>query len=135
MLTPMLKVGPAYYLRKFNTRMYDIHSSALGRHFSTFWNEAEAKKGTNEVLSLQLKFFEEHSVGSRAIIHVFDNCNGQAKNWAQVALMCLLCSNCKKFHMFDRVDQMLPPAGHTYLENDRGTETHELSSPLPPHCR
>jgi len=120
LLTPMLKVGPAYYLRKFNTRMYDIHSSALGRHFSTFWNEAEAKKGTNEVLSLQLKFFEEHSVGSRAIVHVFDNCNGQAKNWAQVALMCLLCSNTKKFHMFDRVDQMLPPAGHTYLENDRG---------------
>ncbi|CAH1961305.1 unnamed protein product [Acanthoscelides obtectus] len=66
--TPSLTVGPAFYLRKAWTYNLGIHDCVTGKGSMFLWAETTAKRGSEEIASILLKYLQEFlevNVGKR----------------------------------------------------------------------
>ncbi|CAG9763534.1 unnamed protein product [Ceutorhynchus assimilis] len=114
--TPSLTVGPAFYLRKAWTYNLGIHDCISGQASMFMWTEATAKRGSEEIASILLKYLSSRETNEQWELVVFtDNCGGQNKNWLIMALWLQLVREKK----FKSIEHRFLVSGHTYLPCDR----------------
>lgn len=78
-------------------------------------SEDEAKRGSDEIGSCLIKFLEIQKSQANILHIISDNCRGQGKNWAIVALERSLVRSGK----FKAIEHWFPQVGHTRLPCDR----------------
>lgn len=74
-----------------------------------------AKRGSDEIASCLLKYFETLDIRGEILYAVSDNCGGQNKNWTIVALWLHLMAQKR----FSKIIHVFPEVGHTMLPSDR----------------
>ena len=79
------------------------------------WPETVAGRGSSEIGSCLLKYFETANVTAKKLVVYSDNCSGQNKNFNTVGLWQYLVSSGK----FDEVCHTFPVPGHTMMPCDR----------------
>ncbi|CAH0558686.1 unnamed protein product [Brassicogethes aeneus] len=114
--TPSLTVGPAFYLRKAWTYNLGVHDCVTGKGSMFMWTESTAKRGSEEIASIILKYiFSRTATGQNELVIFTDNCGGQNKNWLIMSLWLQLVREGK----FKSVEHRFLVSGHTYLPCDR----------------
>jgi hypothetical protein len=82
--TPFITDQEAYYARKMDTYVYDIHAASTRSAYLYCWNPRYGSKGPNNVISL----FHHHAMtnpcGAKKLNVWADRCGAQANNWACV---------------------------------------------------
>ena len=119
---PKLTAGEAFYKRKLKLFCYGIHLASLDQHQMYFWSEHEGKKTNNDILSVIHACLTDRATGHEALRLWNDNTTAQVKGWGTVRYLTDL-AHPDGLHYYTRIDNMYPPVGHTYLENDRGFAT------------
>ena len=81
LIVPRLRVNKAYYKTKlwlYNSCVFDLNHYKANCYL---WTEMQAMKGSNEVISCLMKWFEENKGEGFRKLRIFaDNCYGQNKN-------------------------------------------------------
>ena len=77
---PKVTIGSDFYLRKHSLYTSIIKDSRTGESYLFHWTEAEAGRGTSEMITCRLKFIEEHCDANCDVIFFEDNCMGQNKS-------------------------------------------------------
>lgn len=112
---PKLSTGPAFYKRKCFCYNLSIHDCSSNTGYFYYWDETTASRGSDDIASCILKHFDQQNIHCDKLIVISDNCCGQNKNWAIVALwLKLLASGRVK-----SVQHVFPTVGHTMLPSDR----------------
>lgn len=111
---PKLTTGPAFYCRKIWMYNLGIHDCTEGKGYMFLWTEDTAKRGSDEVASILLKFLSTKTDIDDLIIFT-DNCPGQNKNWLLIALWLQLINENK----FKTITHHFLVSGHTHLPSDR----------------
>ena len=106
--TPRLTSGPAFYKRKLWTYNLGIHDCGSEKGHMFIWSEDEAKRGSDEIGSCLIKFLEIEKPQASILHIISDNCRGQGKNWAIVALERSLVQSKR----FKTVEHWFPQVGH-----------------------
>lgn len=92
--TPKLSVGPTYNSRKIMTYNICIHNCGANVASMLLWPETVAGRGSDEIASCLLKYFNatEFNVDAKKMIIYSDNCRGQNKNYTIMSLwLYLMC--------------------------------------------
>ena len=113
---PKIATGLAYYKRKLWVYVFCIHNIKTGYSVMYTWNETVGKRGSAEVASCLLHYFEHFLDDNVKTLKMFsDNCSGQNKN-INVVLACL-----QKIHeeRFIKIEHNFMEPGHSYLPCDR----------------
>lgn len=114
--TPKLTTGPCFYKKKLWCYNFSIHCCNEPEHgYFYLWNESVAKRGSDEIASCLLKYFETLDIRGEILYAVSDNCGGQNKNWTIVALWLHLLAQKR----FSKIIHVFPEVGHTMLPSDR----------------
>nr|CAI5850286.1 unnamed protein product [Callosobruchus analis] len=87
--TPSLTVGSAFYLRETWTYNLGIHDCGGGQGSMFLWAEPTAKRGSDEIASILLKYLTGKSALKDHLVVFIDNCGGLNK----IGLLCLSGSN------------------------------------------
>jgi hypothetical protein len=87
-----------------------------------FWDEQEGQKTNNNILSAVHACLTDRSTGHEALHLWNDNTTAQMKGWGTVRYLADL-AHPTGLHYYKRIDNLYPPVGHTFLENDRGFAT------------
>lgn len=111
---PKLTTGPAFYSRKVWMYNLGIHDCTAGKGHMFLWTEDTAKRGSDEVASILLKFLLSTTEIDDLIIFT-DNCPGQNKNWLLMSLWLQLV----KENKFKTITHYFLVSGHTHLPSDR----------------
>lgn len=111
---PKLTTGPAFYCRKIWLYNLGIHDCTNGKGHMFLWTEDIAKRGSDEVASILLKFLMTKTEIDHLIIFT-DNCPGQNKNWLMMSLWLQLV----KENKFKTITHHFLVSGHTHLPSDR----------------
>jgi hypothetical protein len=119
---PKLSAGETYYMRKLKLFNYGVHIGSVDRHSMYFWDEKQGRKTSNDILSAVHACLTDRATGRTNLHWWSDNTKSQVKCW-QTVKYCLELTRRDSIHMFDRIDALFPPVGHTFLENDRGFST------------
>ena len=82
---PKLTTGPAFYCRKIWMYNLGIHDCTAGKVHMFLWTGNIAKRGSDEVASILLRYLSKITEVDDLIIFT-DNCPGQNKNWLLMAL-------------------------------------------------
>ncbi|XP_052221583.1 uncharacterized protein LOC127838063 isoform X1 [Dreissena polymorpha] len=115
LLLPKANQSSLYYCRKLNNYNMTIYSLGDKKGFSYLWNEVIAKRGSNEIASCLLQFFQTmHHNKVYSITLYSDNCAGQNRNRYIVALYWY---SIQKFG-FESIVHKFLEKGHTQNEND-----------------
>lgn len=112
--TPKTEASSLYYKRKLSVYNFTIYD--VGRHeaYCYVWSENDARKGSNEVASCLLDYFEKRvSEGITDFFLWSDNCTGQNRN-KNVFSMYVYAS--LKFNI--NIRHSFLEAGHTQNEGD-----------------
>lgn len=112
--TPLLTVGPAFYLRKAWTYNLGIHDCINGKGRMYMWPETVAQRDSAEIASVILKYIQNKPSLSENLVFT-DNCGGQNKNWFVMGLWMQLVRE-KKYKSIEH--RFLIP-GHTHLPSGR----------------
>lgn len=91
-----------------------IHDCTEGKGYMFLWTEDTAKRGSDEVASILLKFLSTKTDIDDLIIFT-DNCPGQNKDWLLIALWLQLINENK----FKTITHHFLVSGHTHLASDR----------------
>ncbi|CAH2009500.1 unnamed protein product [Acanthoscelides obtectus] len=127
--TPSLTVGPAFYLRKAWTYNLGIHDCVTGKGSMFLWAEPTAKRGSEEIASILLKYLQGISSTKEHLVVFTDNCGGQNKNWVIMSLWLQLVRE----GFFKSIEHRFLIPGHTHLPSDRDfaiIEKHKRGSRL-----
>ena len=114
--TPRLTTNVQFYKHKLWTFNFSVHDLKSGKGYFYLWNEAIAKKGSNEIASCLNHFVSNYLGGEIDTLRIFsDNCGGQNKN-----------TNIVLFHLrqihasrFKKISHVFLESGHSYLPCDR----------------
>ena len=104
--TPKLPVGEAYYLCQLNSYNFAVVNNVTLDSTMFVWNEAEGRKGADEVSSCLLKYIESVPATVKHLVFWSD---GQNKNH-QLQILWM---------RFSTVEHKFLEVGHTYLPCDR----------------
>ncbi|CAG9792678.1 unnamed protein product [Diatraea saccharalis] len=119
MYLPTLTHTQMYYSRQLAFVNMGIHLEDEGRGIMFLWNETVGQRGSNEIASCLYKFFTYSEIGytthKKKLILWSDNCGGQNKNQAVLAMLLVLIA--KGF--FSEITHKFPVKGHTFLACDR----------------
>ena len=113
--TPKLSVGPAYYCRKIMTYNIGIHNCGTNTATMMLWPETVAGRGSEEIASCLLKYFNTVNSPAKKMVLYSDNCCRQNKNYTVMSLWRYLIRTGK----FDEIIHIFPISGHTMLPCDR----------------
>lgn len=113
--TPKLTTGPMFYKRKLWCYNLSIHSCGDNQGYFFLWDEATAKRGSDEIASCLKMYFENNDIKGEKLIAISDNCGGQNKNWTLVSFWLYLL----KTGRFKDIKHIFPQVGHTMLPSDR----------------
>ena len=119
---PKLSAGETYYMRKLRLFNYGVHVGSVDRHSMYFWHEKQGRKTSNDILSAVHACLVDRATGRTNLHWWADNTKAQIKCW-QTVKYCLELTRRDSLYVFDRIDALFPPVGHTFLENDRGFST------------
>lgn len=111
---PKLTTGPAFYCRKVWLYNLGVHDCSNGQGYMFLWTEDKAKRGSDEIASILLKFLSSKNDIEDLVIFT-DNCPGQNKNWLLVSLWLQLVKERK----FNTITHHFLVSGHTHLPSDR----------------
>ena len=111
--TPCGDASLFYYKRRLSTLNFTIYDIGNSTAFCYVWNEAQAKRGCNEIGSCLLLFLEK-KCQNKDVIFYSDNCPGQNKNRAIPAAFLYAV---EKFNVNSITHKFLP-VGHTQNEGD-----------------
>ena len=111
---PKLTSGPAFYCRKLWLFNFGVHDCTNGKGYMFVWGEETGKRGSDEMCSAVLKFLSLHPDIENLIVFT-DNCPGQNKNWAMMALWLQMIREKR----LKKVVHYFLIAGHTRLPSDR----------------
>lgn len=111
---PKLTTGPAFYCRKIWLYNLGVHDCTSGQGYMYLWTEDKAKRGSDEIASVLLKFLSNKNDAENLVIFT-DNCPGQNKNWQMMALWLQLVKEKK----FKSITHHFLISGHTHLPSDR----------------
>lgn len=115
--TPKLTTGPCFYKKKLWCYNFSIHRcGSSDRGYFYFWDEATAKRGSDEITSCLKKYFDTNDIKGDTLYLVSDNCGGQNKNWTVVGFWLYLLFVTKRFK---KIIHIFPQVGHTMLPSDR----------------
>nr|CAH7713898.1 unnamed protein product [Callosobruchus chinensis] len=113
--TPSLTVGPAFYSRKAWTYNLGIYDCDSGQGSMFLWAEPTAKRGSDEIASILLKYLTGKSALKEDLVVFTDNCGGQNKNWVVMSLWLQLVR--EKY--FKLIEHRFLISGQTHLASDR----------------
>ena len=124
--TPCSKVSVLYYKRKLSTYNFTIYNHATKDGYCYMWNESIASRGSNEVASFLNHFIRsEMKKGQyQRIVAFSDNCYGQNKNQASMAMFNYICSD---YHGVT-IEHYFVEKGHSEMECDSIHSTVEANS-------
>jgi len=115
MPTPKLSSGPAFYKRKLWTYNLCVHDCGSKTAFMFMWPETVGGRGSSDIGSCLLKYFELADIASKTLVAFSDNCAGQNKNYNIMSLWLYLISTGK----FTEIRHCFPISGHTMMPCDR----------------
>jgi hypothetical protein len=95
---PKLTTGSAFYCTKVWLYNLGIHDRTVGRGHMFIWTEDLAKRGSEEVAFVLMKFLSSKTDTEDLIIFI-DNCPGQNKNWLLMSFWLQLVKE-KKFQNY-----------------------------------
>lgn len=113
--TPLLTVGPAFYLRKAWTYNLGVHDCKENKGFMFMWTEDKAKRGSSEVASVLFKFFRKNPPKAKKLLIYTDNCAGQNKNWVIMSFWLQMIRE----QLFEKIEHRFLESGHTFMPSDR----------------
>ncbi|XP_050515305.1 uncharacterized protein LOC126890430 [Diabrotica virgifera virgifera] len=111
--TPCGDASLFYYKRRLSTLNFTVYDIGNATGFCYVWNEAQARRGSNEIGSCLL-YFLQNNCQNRDVIFYSDNCPGQNKN--QTIPLAFLYA-VEKFNVNSITHKFLP-TGHTQNEGD-----------------
>lgn len=118
---PKLTCGPAFYKRKVWVYNFNVHDCGKNKGHCFLWNETIAARGSEEITSCLLHYFEKNDIRGNTLVAISDNCCGQNKNWNMV----LFWQRLILMGRFKVVEHHFPVSGHTMLPSDRDFATIE----------
>lgn len=114
--TPKLTCNAQYYKRKMWTYNFAVHNIKTGASTMYVWDETVAKRGSCEIASFILHYFENYvDVDVKSVIVFSDNCPGQNKNLNVVLGYLRLIHNNK----FETIRHYFLVPGHSMMGCDR----------------
>lgn len=112
---PHIPSNPVFFARQIWFYVFGIHDLGTNEATMYTYTEDQAKKGSNDVVSMLLNYFNNHDV-SRNLVLISDSCPGQNKNYTMLHFLYALVHGLK---LFDSVTYLFPVRGHSYLPNDQ----------------
>ena len=116
MPTPALTTSVAYYKRQLWTYNLGVHSCTSDDVFMYMWLEGQAGRGSQEIGSCLLKYFNTKVEENKKIFHAYsDSCGGQNRN---INIALLWSYGVTKLGIKE-INHKFMVSGHSYLPNDR----------------
>lgn len=114
---PHSEDSPLYYARKLNVYNFTIWDSR-GDGICNYWPETEGKKGSNEIATCLLQYFEGLPETIEHVILYSDTCAGQNRNQFMAATL-MYAINCPKITKNIQIlDMNYMESGHSHMECD-----------------
>ena len=105
--TPKLETNKVYYLRQLWCYNFGIHDCGSNKGYMHVWDETQASRGSQEVMSCLLHYLKTHNIPTQ--LNAFsDACGGQNRNF-KMALFWI--------HVVLRNDIPLEVVEHKFLES------------------
>jgi len=115
--TPNITTNDVYYKRQLTFISFNIHVLLNSQSILYTYDEAVAKKGADEVVSMMYHFLSQILPASvRNLVIFCDSCSGQNKNFTVMRFVHHPVHNEQRF---ESVKMIFPIRGHSYLECDR----------------
>jgi len=114
---PKLSTSVAFYLRQlwlYNVGIHLVTKSEKQAYFN-IWTEDIAGRGSDEVGSTLLAFFDAAHITASRLVAWSDSCSGQNKNFYILCIWQYLIGRRK----FEIIDHKFPESGHSYMDSDR----------------
>ncbi|CAH1113981.1 unnamed protein product [Psylliodes chrysocephalus] len=115
LFVPTLTHSDMYYMRQLSVYNFSVHIADTNEAFMCIWNETEASRGSNEIMSCLLKVLNSNVTEKEKLNIWCDNCTGQNKNRVAIFLILFLTS----IGLFTEITLKFFVSGHNYLPNDR----------------
>jgi hypothetical protein len=113
---PHLQTSDVFYMRQLWLYVMFIYSGKTGKSIMYCWSEIEAKRGTNEVISVLNHYINSFLKPTIKKLFIFtDNCRGQNKNHTMLRYWQALVIKNK----FEIITHYFPERGHSFLPCDR----------------
>ena len=114
---PNKTTSDVFYRRQLSVHSFNIHELAGDNAYIYVYNETVARRGSDDVASLLLHFFNNFVPDTVKHLHLFcDGCPGQNKNWTLIRFLFGQVHFTKRF---DSIKLFFPIRGHSYMECDR----------------
>ena len=113
--TPHMHTSLVFYLRQLWVYNIGIHNCGAGDATMCMWPENVAKKGSDEVASCLLRYFNLLTTRPGHLLAYSDSCAGQNKSFYTVCFWVYLVLH----GYFSMVDHKFLTPGHTFLPSDR----------------
>lgn len=113
---PNIPIQEIFYLRQLWVNCFGIKNLKTGKSVFYVYHEGIANKGSNEICSILLHYFDNFLDGNIKELFLFsDNCPGQNKNHTVIRFLTALTDT----ERFNNIKHYFPIRGHSFLPNDR----------------
>ncbi|KAE8741825.1 hypothetical protein FOCC_FOCC012634 [Frankliniella occidentalis] len=112
--SPKSEVGEFFYKRKLSSYNFTIYDCTTGQAYCFVWDQTIAKRGSDEISSCVLSFFEEAVKNGVTEFKIYsDSCSGQNKNKFLYSMYYLAA---RKYNV--KIIHRYLEKGHTQMECD-----------------
>ena len=112
---PYAAENQLYYVRKLYVYNFTIYDSHDGSGNAYLWDEVNSMKGSNEISSCLMKYFEELSTYVTHVASFSDTCGGQNRNRDISAAMLYAVQEVQNIEV---IDLKYMESGHSFLQAD-----------------